>query len=340
MNIDSKVSTINLDQIGKEELSDYELLSNSLGYSLIIKYNFINNQSYLLKFKAKSAKKSILQIKIVRNGENVMIDAIPIYQDSQLYESLFYSYFSDRLILEVTAVDGDPNAVISLRNLRIIPMKGLENLGLELDPGTSHFRAYVARPGRYDLNASNQFSLLTQLGLRDYKYVLDIGCGSLNLGRLLIPFLLPARYFGIEPNRWLVEKGVEHNLGNEIIGLKKPSFQYVSDFSFYNFNQEFDFLIAHSIFSHAPPSQIEQCLMEARKVMNEESIFVASFSKGENSFKDYWIYPGLWTYEFDYMKSIISKCGLYCKELKWNHAGVQTWIAITKNPERLQTFDI
>jgi hypothetical protein len=59
----------------------------------------------------------------------------------------------------------------------------------QLPIGTSHYMAYVGPASQYDLMAASQFALLTTLGLRDTNKVLDFGCGSLRLGRLLIPYL-------------------------------------------------------------------------------------------------------------------------------------------------------
>ncbi len=340
MSTDPKIAVVNLEELSSTTLSNYKLFSHNLGYALILKYDFVHDHPYLLKFQASSTKDSTLQVKILMDGENVIVDTIPIYPNVQFYESLFYSYKSDQLRLELVAVDRDPQIIASFKNLKIVPMEDLPDIGLYLNPGSLHFRAFVARPARYDLNGSNQFCLLTHLGLRDYKYVLDIGCGSLNLGRLLIPFLLPNRYYGVDPNKWVVEEGIKSNLGNEIMELKNPQFQYVSNFEFNRFEREFDFLIAHSIFSHATPSQIELCLNEAKKVMNEDSVLVASFVKGEDSFKDYWNYPDCWSYTLDRMKEIVSKCGLHCKELSWKHPGVQTWIAITKDLTKIETINV
>ena len=71
------------------------------------------------------------------------------------------------------------------------------------------YRAYVGPADKYDLISGNQFNLLLTLGLRDTHYLLDIGCGSLAGGRLFIPFLLPGRYYGIEPNQWLIQEGIK-----------------------------------------------------------------------------------------------------------------------------------
>jgi hypothetical protein len=55
-----------------------------------------------------------------------------------------------------------------------------------LPAGAAHYRAYVGPPDRFDFMSATQFSLLFALGLREVHRVLDFGCGSLRLGRLLI----------------------------------------------------------------------------------------------------------------------------------------------------------
>jgi hypothetical protein len=60
--------------------------------------------------------------------------------------------------------------------------------------------------------------------------VLDFGCGSLRLGRLLIPFLNERRYYGIEPNYWLIEDAIERELGQDAIRIKKPTLSARDDF--------------------------------------------------------------------------------------------------------------
>ena len=78
--------------------------------------------------------------------------------------------------------------------------------GIGQPGGSEHYRAYVGPPHYYDLMAAMAFNLLTICGLREHHRVLDIGCGSLRMGRLLMPYLLAERDTGLEPNRWLVEE--------------------------------------------------------------------------------------------------------------------------------------
>src|SRR5947199_9194661 len=103
------------------------------------------------------------------------------------------------------------------------PSNDRENLGLGLKPGDPHYRAYVGPPEDYDLIAAMTFNLLTTLGLRQQHSLLDIGCGSLRIGRLLIPYLNRGKYFGVEPNEWLVEEGIKRELGEALLQVKRPT---------------------------------------------------------------------------------------------------------------------
>src|SRR3972149_7572850 len=163
----------------------------------------------------------------------------------------------------------------------------------DLPPGSGHYRAYIGSGEVYDLVGAIQFSILTFLGLREHHFLLDIGCGSLRGGRLFIPYLLPGRYFGIEPEQWLIEEGVTNEVGQDILRIKRPVFDNNPDFRLSIFNQEFDFILAHSIFTHASQQQIRGCLSESKKVMKSTSILAATFIQGEQSYTgSQWVYPG------------------------------------------------
>lgn len=205
-----------------------------------------------------------------------------------------------------------------------------DNSGKGLRPGSKHYRAFVGWPEAYDIVSAMQFNLLTQLGLREHHSLLDIGCGSLRAGRLFMPYLMPDRYFGMEPNNWLIEDGVKHEIGQDMVGLKRPRFSNDADFTLSEFGQKFDFIVAQSIFSHAAPAQVERCLGEARKVMSPTSIFAATFVKGtENYTGSAWVYPGCVQYTLDYMKDIANQHGLACIPIGWKHPNNQSWVVIT-----------
>ena len=177
-----------------------------------------------------------------------------------------------------------------------------------------------------------QFNLLTFLGLREHHYLLDIGCGSLRGGKLFIPYLLPGRYFGIEPEQWLIEDGIKNELGEEIVNIKRPVFSNDEDFNLSAFGRQFDFILAQSIFTHASESQIRKCLSEAKRVMAPSSVFVATFFDGEENYTGgEWVYPGGVTYTWPHMKSLANEQGLTCSTIEWLHPSSQTWMVIV-NP--------
>jgi len=147
------------------------------------------------------------------------------------------------------------------------------------------YRGFVGPRERYDIVGAMQFALLYFLGLREYHYLLDIGCGSLRAGSFFISYLKPGHYFGIEPNKWLIEEAIRKELGQDLIRLKKPTFSYDENFTCTIFKRKFDYILAHSIFTHASKKQIRRCLQQARECMRSTSMFVVTFYIGSKSYE-------------------------------------------------------
>ena len=200
------------------------------------------------------------------------------------------------------------------------------DLGEGVRPGARHYRAYIGAPQTYDIFAHMQFSLMTLLGLRQEHTLLDIGCGSLRAGKLFLVYLLPDRYCGIEPERWLVEEGIERELGRELVDRRRPRFAYASDFPCTSFGERFDFILAQSIFSHASLAQIQRCLSQARESMKRSSMFAASFLEGDSDYRgNEWVYPGVVRYRAATIEKLADEAGLSCRRLDWFHIGGQAW---------------
>ena len=71
-----------------------------------------------------------------------------------------------------------------------------------------------------------------KLNVKSSDLVLDIGCGCLRGGYWLIHFLGKGCYFGIEPNKEMLEAGTRILLEPELEDLKKPKFDFNSNFDF------------------------------------------------------------------------------------------------------------
>src|SRR5215475_7542377 len=168
-----------------------------------------------------------------------------------------------------------------------------ESLGVGLKPGDAHYRAYVGPPEDYDLIAAMTFNLLTTLGLRQHHSLLDIGCGSLRIGRLLIPYLNPGKYFGVEPNEWLVDEGIRRELGETLVQIKRPTFFFSdSPDTIAQSKIPFDFALAQSIFSHSGLDLIKGWLSPISRSLARDGALVATFLIGDEDFAEKgWIYP-------------------------------------------------
>jgi SAM-dependent methyltransferase len=204
-----------------------------------------------------------------------------------------------------------------------------------LKPGDPHYKAYVGPPRQYDFMGATQFSLLVALGLRSRHRVLDFGCGSLRAGRLLLAYLDPERYFAVEPNRWLIDEAIEKEIGNDLIRIKRPSFDYNDRFRADCFEVEFDFILAHSIFSHAGPETIERALPSFRHALRPDGIVAATFKEGdEEAAAGPWVYPGSVPYRPATIAQFAERAGLASIRIPWFHPR-QTWYLLAAERDRL-----
>jgi SAM-dependent methyltransferase len=201
-----------------------------------------------------------------------------------------------------------------------------EDLGLGLKPGDPQYRAYVGPPEDYDLIAAMTFNLLTTLGLRQHHSLLDIGCGSLRIGRLLIPYLNRGKYFGVEPNEWLVAEGIRRELGETLVQIKRPTFFFSdSPDTISQAKMSFDFALAQSIFSHCGLDLIQAWLSAISASLARDGALVATFLIGEeDSAQNGWIYPECVKYRPTTLERAAKDVNLRFEILDWKHPR-QTW---------------
>lgn len=156
-------------------------------------------------------------------------------------------------------------------------------------------------------------------------------------------YLLPTHYFGIEPEKWLIEEGIKNELGEDLIKIKAPVFSYDDNFTCTKFGQKFDFILAQSIFSHASEAQIIRCMSEVKECMKPTSIFVATFVRGEKNYTgEKWVYPGCVAYTLGRMVEMAEELEMICKPINWPHPNQQTWVLMTypKNEKSIPDLSI
>ena len=195
---------------------------------------------------------------------------------------------------------------------------------------------------RFEAVGRMQLIVLLRNGLYPESNVLDIGCGALRGGYWLINFLNPGCYFGIEPNRRLVDVGIEHILGPDLMRSKQPKFDSNADFDFSVFGQRLDFFLARSVWTHASKPQIERMLDSFCQHSTDDAVFLADFKPaGLLINRDYkgaeWVSSegrfglgGLVSHRFGWIRKRCRERGLVADRLKEDCMPGHVWLRIVR----------
>jgi SAM-dependent methyltransferase len=122
-----------------------------------------------------------------------------------------------------------------------------------------------------------QFEFLRTEGLQPHHYLLDVACGSLRGGVYFIPYLDAGHYLGIDKEETLIRAGIDRELTREQCELKNPRFVVSDSFEFHKFDQQCDFALAQSLFTHLPTRLIDLCLRNLRSGIRDDGAFYATF---------------------------------------------------------------
>ena len=152
------------------------------------------------------------------------------------------------------------------------------------------------------VNGRMQLELLLREGLQKDNYVLDLGCGALVAGIPIMSFLDQEHYVGIDPNKWLIDVSLHIKKNMDITLCKRPLFLYNGDFDARSTNITFDYIISHSIISHAAYWQLDLFLLMCSKVLKKGGKVIFSLRLTEpNEFgnegaleetnSNKWVYP-------------------------------------------------
>lgn len=156
--------------------------------------------------------------------------------------------------------------------IRRIALRGMSIFGSgeKLD-----HRRYVG--GLWNEMGKLQFDFLLSEGLLPHHVLLDVACGSLRAGRLLVPYLDEGRYLGIDRSAELIAAGVDRELGPDLVLRKQPRLLVSESFEFERFGVAPDYALAQSLFTHLTPPLIDLCMGRLRPVIAPGGVFLATF---------------------------------------------------------------
>ncbi len=206
---------------------------------------------------------------------------------------------------------------------------------------TKHFLG-GGPPERFSEYGRTQLIALLRQGLYPSAKLLDVGCGCLRAGYWLIHFLDPGCYCGIEPNRTMLQNGIDELLSDGTLEAKRPRFDHNDEFDFSVFGEKFDFFLARSIWTHAPKSAIETMLDGLVAHGSDGAVFLTSYKPPVPLVRpDYkgssWVgashesdKPGIVRHSYRWIEEQCRRRGLTVRELREDNFGSQRWLRIDR----------
>lgn len=192
----------------------------------------------------------------------------------------------------------------------------------------SAHRAYIGDEALWDVLGAHQFKVLTDSGLRRYHRVLDVGCGPLRLGRLLLVYLDAGNYYGMDPESWLIRCGREE-VGEGLIEKMRPSFRYDADFDFKRFDAEFDFIVAHGILTHVTTAKLFAVLLNSSRCLAPEGKILATYLPWDTDNTKHEWSEGVVGFRRETVEDMAESSGLSIRHLEGESPEGHTWIELT-----------
>lgn len=120
--------------------------------------------------------------------------------------------------------------------------------------------------GRWEETALHQMQVILDEGLERHDHFLDIGCGCLRLGHMLVPWLDPGHYWGTDASRALMLRGHAEELTPEA-RARLPAEQLVEDrdFRFPDLPESISFALSWGVFTHLPAAPLGLALQNLQQ---------------------------------------------------------------------------
>ena len=122
-----------------------------------------------------------------------------------------------------------------------------------------------------------QLSFLQRRGLTSSSTILDLGCGPMRLGSVLIPLLKDGWYYGQDINANTIAYG-EEVLRESGISEHAPYTLFSSEqFDLSLINRPVEIAFSNSLFSHLTLNSIYSALLQLDKVLSPSGVLYATF---------------------------------------------------------------
>lgn len=189
-----------------------------------------------------------------------------------------------------------------------------------------------------------QMKMMESMGLKPHHSLLDIGCGDLKAGILLLRYLDVGCYAGLDQTEIAIQQGCLSITEDD--WLKKPKFYLGGDFNFESTGRHFDFMLANSVFTHLDLSMVGHGLSSAYAALVPGGRFIATFfaapkdepwvaeklyrDEGKTGAKSTYSFRNPFHHPLDIILVIGEGIGYQVKILDLEHPKTQTVIQFTR----------
>lgn len=186
----------------------------------------------------------------------------------------------------------------------------------------------IGREDEWDSHGKLQLEFLKAQGLLPEHRLLDIGCGVGRAARRFAAYLNTARYVGVD----ISEAALAHArklADDEGWCSKHPVFHHNADLGDDLKELPFDFMWAHSVFTHLPPQQIEIMVANIAKRLVPGGQFFFTYKKSDRPQRS-----GLKQFQYppSYFAEVAKRNGLAYKEMPHEWPAGQKTFGMSRLP--------
>lgn len=182
----------------------------------------------------------------------------------------------------------------------------------------------IGREDEWESHGKLQLDFLIKEGMQPDHYLLDVGCGVGRAARRFVPYLLKGHYYGVDISKAALGHAMELAM-KEGWQEKEPIFRLNGDLDIPD--RAFNFIWAHSVFTHLPPQQIEVMIGNASKLLPPGGKFCFTYKPADKPQRS-----GLkqFQYGIPFFAGLAKAAGFQCEPLKMMWPAHQRTIRLTK----------
>lgn len=132
----------------------------------------------------------------------------------------------------------------------------------------------------WDRHGDLQLDFLILRGLKPHHRLLDIGCGAGRLARKVVPYLEEGNYHGTDLSKQAIAAARDLSLAE---GWSDSSPWFWCPDITGDLAEPFDFIWAHSVFTHLPPDKIEDVMCGAFRRLTRAGEFYWTYVPSETT---------------------------------------------------------